>query len=217
VKLITFNGVFADKIKPQELPYEKPIAIPTFKIPDGSSGENSSPSSRLVDADGICSFPEILTNQKASSSLAELNSTGSADNLKTLNLYNQNKITSLDLTSFPNIETIHLHSCTNLKHIILGETENLSRINCLDSLSDATFFCAKFNPSDTRLLGVFAAAKPGTIICTKWNEEEAVDGENATKTLTQRAGYRKTEGGSWEKVTWGQTTNPGDPSVSETD
>jgi hypothetical protein len=155
-----------------------------------------------VDTDGICSFPEILTDQTASSRLAELNSTGNADSLKTLNLINQGKITSIDLKHFPNIETIHLHSCTNLKHIILGETKNLSSINCLDSPSNVTLFCTGFNPGDQRLLEIFHKAKPGTIICTEWDEKVTGEGENAVKTITQRLGYRKTEGGLWEKVEW---------------
>ncbi|MDR3316619.1 MAG: hypothetical protein LBS68_00895 [Puniceicoccales bacterium] len=158
-----------------------------------------------------------FTNQLLSYYLDSLCWIGNTDMLQTLDLEGQKEITSLDLASFQNIELINLSSCTKLKHIILGDAGKLKHIDGLKDLSGVTCFCAKFDPNNTRLAEAFVDAQPGTIICTKWNEMETADGENVNKTLTPLGGYRKTNGGSWEKVTWGQATNPWDTPAVETD
>ncbi|MDR3317149.1 MAG: hypothetical protein LBS68_03745 [Puniceicoccales bacterium] len=105
----------------------------------------------------------------------------------------------------------------------------------LKDLSDATFYCKNFTPDDTRLMEAFSEAKPGTIICAEWSVLEVVDGEKVEKTLTPQSGYRKANGGSWERVEWSEGQQAADqqgeqlppdkpivmdqvgPSVAETD
>jgi hypothetical protein len=148
------------------------------------------------------------TNQQVSYNLDALNVVGKSDSLGALNLIGQKEITSLDLTSFRNIEIIQLDGCTKLKHINLGNAKVLNYIDGLKDLSDATFYCKNFTPDDARLMEAFSEAKPGSIICTEWSVVEAVDGEKVDKTLTPQSGYRKTKGGSWERVEWNQGQQP---------
>jgi hypothetical protein len=150
-----------------------------------------------------------FTDQQVSYLLSELHSAGKSAILKNLDLANQPAITSIDLTSLPNIENIQLNGCIGedgkpAKYIILGNAEKLQHINGLNDLPGTTFFCAKFNPDDTRLMEAFAEALPGTIICTAWRETMTGDGENVNKTLTPLLGYRKTDKKLWEKVEWNQ-------------
>jgi hypothetical protein len=241
IELITSNDVFVNKIKlPEKLDSIAPITIATFKAPEAPVQSQGVPADQSSTAFLQRSFKQFgiygasalagvarvsdkcpsfslshlsrgFTDRQISYLLAELHSTGKSAILKNIDLANQPAITSIDLTSLPNIENIQLNGCigedgksAKLKYIILGNAEKLQHINGLNDLPDTTFFCAKFNPDDTRLMEAFAGALPGTIICTAWGETMTGDGENVNKTLTPLEGYRKIGGGLWERVEWNQ-------------
>jgi hypothetical protein len=153
-----------------------------------------------------------LTDQQVSSYLAMLDWIGNADRLKVLQLFGQKEITSIVLTSFPNIEEIQLHHCEKLKHIILGNAENLQKVGGLADIPfNAVIFCAGFNLGNQRLIRAFSEAKPGTIICTKLVESEnAIGNKSANEELPGGGENEKAIGNksaNKELPGWGKNVN----------